>query len=133
MKNKLVEDWLIKAENDLETSKWIMKKDKPITDTAAFHCQQCVEKSLKAFLEFEKQSFKKNHNLTMLINSCSSVNSIFKTYDGEVSELIYYAINIRYPDDFFMPSIDDVKFAIKTASNIFLLVNNLIKGEKYLI
>ena len=43
--------WLIKADNDLVTARTMLGVDPPVTDTACFHAQQCVEKCLKAFLQ----------------------------------------------------------------------------------
>ncbi len=132
MKNKLVEYWLKRAKNDIDTSKWIMEKPVPITDTAAFHCQQCTEKSLKAYLEFKNKQISETHNLSVLLKDCSEINSLFLEYDISVSELIFYAVNIRYPDDFYMPTIEEVNEGIKTANSIYDLVNNLIDGTQLL-
>ncbi len=132
MKNRLVEDWLKRAKNDIDTSKWIMEKPIPITDTAAFHCQQCTEKSLKAYLEFCNKEINKTHNLSILLKDCADIEAIFLEYEIPVSELIFYAVNIRYPDDFYMPTIEEVDEGIKTANSIYDLVNNLIDGTQLL-
>jgi HEPN domain-containing protein len=54
MKNKqpvLFQEWIKKAQNDLESAK-ILYREKGPTDSLCFHCQQAVEKHLKAFLVF---------------------------------------------------------------------------------
>jgi HEPN domain-containing protein len=43
-------EWLRKAKNDVLSARILLSHSNPVTDTACFHCQQAVEKSLKAFL-----------------------------------------------------------------------------------
>ena len=45
-----VKEWLQKAKNDLLSARILLEHDPPVLDTACFHCQQTVEKGLKAFL-----------------------------------------------------------------------------------
>jgi HEPN domain-containing protein len=40
--------WLEKAENDLNTAQRVLEIEPMILDTACFHCQQSIEKCLKA-------------------------------------------------------------------------------------
>ncbi|MSU80013.1 MAG: HEPN domain-containing protein [Gemmataceae bacterium] len=43
-------EWIIKADNDLKNAAHTLKLgEEGPTDTVCFHCQQCVEKYLKAF------------------------------------------------------------------------------------
>lgn len=43
--------WLLKAEDDLRGATIDLGAEPPLLGDAAFHCQQAVEKSLKAFLD----------------------------------------------------------------------------------
>lgn len=45
-----VPSWLKKANIDLITVNWLVLIEPVILDTACFHCQQAIEKFLKAFL-----------------------------------------------------------------------------------
>ena len=45
-------EWLRKARNDLVSARILLAHGDPVTDTACFHCQQAVEKTLKAFLVY---------------------------------------------------------------------------------
>ena len=49
-KKLVIERWLIKADEDLRSAKNDLEDDPPITATACFHAQQCVEKCLKLFV-----------------------------------------------------------------------------------
>jgi len=53
--------WLLKAFNDYKTAERLIggTSDEIITDTLCFHCEQFVEKSLKAFLVSKKIDFKR--------------------------------------------------------------------------
>lgn len=65
--NEFVQKWILKAQSDFKTAKdEILMKD-PATDAICFHCQQSVEKYLKAFLTFYKIRVGKTHNLALLI------------------------------------------------------------------
>jgi HEPN domain-containing protein len=49
--HELTAEWVEKAENDYRTAVVVLEEiAEPIVDTACFHCQQCAEKYLKAFL-----------------------------------------------------------------------------------
>ncbi len=45
-----VKRWLEKADHDRRAAPLALAGEPPITDVAAFHCQQAVEKLLKAYL-----------------------------------------------------------------------------------
>ncbi|MDR2096834.1 MAG: HEPN domain-containing protein [Treponema sp.] len=47
---KQVEDWILLADKDLYAAEIIIKDDYPLTNIVAFHCQQAIEKYLKAYL-----------------------------------------------------------------------------------
>ena len=56
--------WLIKADHDLRSAKCLMEGEPPLLDTAVYHCQQAVEKSLKAFLALNAVPIQRVHILT---------------------------------------------------------------------
>ncbi len=43
-------EWLERAKEDLETGAFSLTADPPFVRSALFHCQQAVEKAMKAFL-----------------------------------------------------------------------------------
>ncbi|MCU0786065.1 MAG: HEPN domain-containing protein [Verrucomicrobia bacterium] len=70
----LTRDWIRKAENDFKVAVQVMGRRKdPVPDAVCFHCQQCVEKYLKARLVEAGLSFPKSHDLFLLVNLVGAV------------------------------------------------------------
>lgn len=114
----LVEQWIKIAERDLLTAKQGLEADEVITDTICFHCQQAAEKYLKAFLVKKQIEFTKTHNIMSLLNLCSSDDNSFKEELSEADNLTDYAVEIRYPDDWYEPTIEETKLAYESALKI---------------
>jgi HEPN domain-containing protein len=64
----LVEQWISKAELDYEAGSRLVNQAGPLREIVAFHCQQAVEKYLKAFLVRHQVEFPKTHNLEQLLD-----------------------------------------------------------------
>lgn len=94
-----VAEWLEKAREDLAAARRLLEPTPtPIPAPAAFHCQQCAEKALKAALVSQDVEFRKVHNLTYLMDLCEEAK-ILETEDlrEEVSRLAPFAVDERYP------------------------------------
>ena len=63
---KQVEDWIQLADKDLCAAEIILKNEYPLTNIVAFHCQQTIEKYLKAFLIEKDIPVIKTHDLIKL-------------------------------------------------------------------
>jgi len=59
MKEKVeeIKQWIIKGDHDLGTAKITYLNIPEYLDTVTFHCQQAVEKYLKAYLIFYSKTF----------------------------------------------------------------------------
>jgi HEPN domain-containing protein len=118
-----IEKWIIKAVNDLKVAEHELRQpaDEIVTDAICFHCQQGVEKQLKAYLASKNIDFGKTHNLEFLLERCLEIDHDFKEVD--VGNLSFYAVEIRYPDEFYIPSIAEAKecFSIASKDKDFLL------------
>lgn len=97
-------------------------------DVICFHCQQCVEKSLKAFLMFNETAFPKTHDLLILLNLCSNLDNNFNNFD--LSDFSGFGVDIRYDD--ISATIDETKNAFETAKSVMDYVKNYIEqnGEQ---
>ncbi|MEA1897867.1 MAG: HEPN domain-containing protein [Bacteroidota bacterium] len=91
-------------------------------DTVTFHCQQAVEKYLKAYLIFQSTTFRYSHDLIYLLDMVTQKDSDFNNLYDTVSELQGYAIEIRYPNETIFLSNDIVEKAMIIAKNVRELV-----------
>ena len=96
----LVGQWVAKAELDYRAAERLSKDPQPIREVAAFHCQQAVEKYIKAFLVRHQVEFPKTHNLTELLGLVHSVSPRLAASLEETEVLTPYGVEIRYPGDF---------------------------------
>ena len=102
--------------------KLAIKDEEPITDVICFHCQQAAEKYLKAYLISKNVDFGKTHNLEYLVKLCSEIDTEFENV--KVGDLSFYAVEVRYPDDFYMPTIDEAKESLKLAKELEVFIKN---------
>ena len=97
-KSKMVDLWLKKAGRDLRFSKAALTLEEQFFDEIVFHCQQSVEKSIKAFLTFHKEPFGKTHDIGELLLSVSKIDIELAKLLESSKILSKYAVAIRYPD-----------------------------------
>jgi HEPN domain-containing protein len=118
MIDEYVKKWLIKAHNDLKVAENLMKlsSEEAINEAICFHSQQAVEKFLKAYLITRNAEFGKTHNLEYLLELCVKKDDEFKGI--EVGNLSFYAVEVRYPDEFYIPSIDEAKECLMIARKV---------------
>ena len=91
-------EWLKKAENDFKVASQILGRRKDIVpDAACFHCQQCVEKYLKARLLEAGIAFPRTHDLLQLLNLCLQAEPLWSAYAKVVDGMTDYAVDFRYP------------------------------------
>lgn len=121
----IVSQWLIKGDNDLRTAEYGLGADEPITDTICFHCQQAVEKYLKMYLVSKGDEPVITHNISILVTSCVRYEPVFKEL-GKYDFLTGYAVSLRYPDDFYMPEVDEAREALAAAKEVRAFVTGLM-------
>src|SRR5574340_828206 len=121
-RNKLIDNivlqWINIAERDLIVAEQGLKNDPVITEIVCFHCQQAAEKYLKAFLVKHQIEFLKTHSIMTLINLCSKVDSSFKDKLSHADVLTDYAVEIRYPDEWYEPTMEEAKEAYELALEV---------------
>ncbi|MFQ5419161.1 MAG: HEPN domain-containing protein [Anaerolineae bacterium] len=115
-----VQMWLDKAQSDLQTAEIILAAptESPPLDTVCFHCQQASEKFIKAFLIFHGKPFPFTHNLADLVAICMQVDLAFAAIQRKAETLTPFAVEIRYPDDFYMPTREEAEEAFAIATEI---------------
>lgn len=118
--NDYINKWLEKAEHDMAAAKLLIEANPMILDVACFHCQQAVEKYLKAYLIFNNIIIKKTHSIDVLISECGLIDTEFSTIDFK--NLDEFAVDIRYPDHFLQPDLKETKDYYAIAIQIQKLV-----------
>ncbi len=123
---EIAKQWLAKAANDLLDADNNLKAEKVPFDTVCFHCQQAAEKLLKGYLVGKKQSYPITHDLFLILEKILPLNSNAEQLRDTLSILMPYAVEIRYPDDWFMPSEQDAKEARDAASKVLKWFENAL-------
>jgi len=116
-KDKLISEWIDKADHDLGSAKLIFLHIPKYFDTIAFHCQQAVEKYLKAILLFYDIEFQRLHNLVYLMDLLSRQIEIDEqTYDKAIL-LNGFSVQIRYPDQSVYLTKEELETSIHIAED----------------
>lgn len=118
-------EWIKKAENDFRAAEILLSDPDPPTDTICYHCQQSVEKHLKAFLTANEKDFIKTHDLDYLTKLCLKIEKNFENYQADIISLNKYAIESRYPADIpILYSIEEAKQAFETSKEIIRFIKS---------
>ena len=96
--NELTKEWVDKAEADFYSAQLLLHAGEyPLSEPACFHCQQCAEKYVKAFLTEQDIDFPRNHDLVRLLELCLTVDGSFERLGDHLRKLENYGVIIRYP------------------------------------
>ena len=134
MKKQIANEWLKLAKDDLDCIE-LIKEAKHLTNVIAFHSQQAIEKSLKAYLEFKNIKFSKIHSLERLFELSDLKLLLSEEEEELIIKLDKLYIDSRYPGDLGLlpegkPTIKDVIKFSNFANYIYELISMKIKGEK---
>ena len=92
--------WAQKAERDFKVACGLMRRwEAGFGDAACFHCQQSVEKYLKARLIEIGVTFPRTHDLSTLLGLLLSHDPLWQCFDVACQTLTKYAVDVRYPGD----------------------------------
>ena len=118
---KLVNEWILKAEGDFNSALRELRARKHTNyDAAGFHAQQCIEKYLKAILQFHNISFLKIHDLLTLSELCSDFFPEFSAYKKQIAYLNQFATLFRYPGE--SANKNQAKTAVDAMKNLRIIL-----------
>lgn len=100
-----IRQWISKAGDDLIVIDKLTQFEVVATSAVCFHCQQVVEKYLKAFLIAHGVEIRKTHNIEFLLAECEEFDSDFGLIDPK--DLNDFGVDIRYPGDIYSPTIEE--------------------------
>jgi HEPN domain-containing protein len=100
--DEYLQNWLYRAKEDIAVIDSLFITDPAFyASTICFHAQQAAEKFLKAFLVYHNVDFPRAHDVDFLLIECKKIDS--KDFDIDLGSLSDFGVNIRYPDDFYIP------------------------------
>jgi HEPN domain-containing protein len=96
MSATLPKQWLDIATEDLTVAHLVFEEEH-LAHTC-FLSQQCIEKSLKAYLISKANTYPRTHNLVILLNQCEMLEPTFSQFRAECITIDQYYVPTRYPD-----------------------------------
>lgn len=124
-------EWLEKALEDLTSARVLLANDPPVRDPACFHCQQTVERALKAFLVWHGVRFDRVHNLVYLLDLCERQDQGFTAVRQPAEALAPFAVEVRYPGGPPKVSAEEAAEALAAAEAVWSLVLQLLPEETH--
>ena len=123
----IVNEWLQIAYDDYDSALYLFenKLPKPL-EIICYHCQQSVEKSLKAFLCANGADVPKTHETGLLCHYCFDFDEYFRDFFGHCEDLEIYATGTRYPHQIEVTDLD-AKEALQQAAAIYDFVSERIR------
>lgn len=128
-KEREILNWLRKSHSDLGSARRLLDGPQLYLDTAVYHCQQAVEKVLKAFLTYHDLPFARTHDLTELVRLAAAVDPSFAAWNAVAQELTPYAVQFRYPGDVLEPEQYEAELALQHAAALLEFVLYLLPKE----
>jgi HEPN domain-containing protein len=126
MSGEYLKEWINKAEEDYEVAVVLSRRRKrPTPNAVSFHCQQCAEKYLKAYLVQVDVKFPKTHDLLELHKLCVSVEPTYELIGDLLDSLNPYAVEYRYPGEDI--SVDEAKDAVKIMKEVRRFIRGLLE------
>jgi HEPN domain-containing protein len=118
-KFEAIQSWLTKARQDMDAAIWLLESPIGLFGAVGFHCQQAVEKALKAYLTWLDCSFEKTHSLVVLVGMCLDTDPNFEDLRVAAVTLTPYAVITRYPGDLPVISLEEANTAIELAHGAY--------------
>jgi HEPN domain-containing protein len=127
---ELVRQWLERANADLRAAT-VLAADPSLSSEACFHCQQAVEKALKAYLTFKGSEFEYVHAIAYLTDLCAEQDDGFDRFRDLAEPLTRYAVGFRYPRSSSDPNPRETKDALVVAEQICRFVLDRLPPQVY--
>lgn len=127
--NEAVRQWLDKALSDRKTIEILIKDIEPPVDSVCFHCQQYIEKLLKAVITKHGQEVQKTHDIRKLAEAVDSFVPGLTELIDTADRLTIYGVEIRYPAKFTTITPQKAQEAVEIAETIGKILLKYL-GEK---
>ena len=98
---ELVRQWKEKAQNDWTAVEILLDSEQCPAEAVCFHCQQFVEKLLKALLTQHSIEAPKTHDLRRLIQLAEPMAPELSALSEPSDKLTIHGVETRYPGDWY--------------------------------
>jgi HEPN domain-containing protein len=106
---KLTLEWVQKAEADYRAAEGLLSLASPDPDPVCYHCWQCAEKYLKAYLTEGDIKFPRTHDLLELQALGLGRDTDFEVLTKDLYLITDYSVDVRYPGR--TPTLDEAQAA----------------------
>lgn len=110
-----VRQWRVKAQSDWDAVEILTASKRCPADTVCFHCQQFVEKLLKALLTRHGIEAPKTHDLRRLIQLALPFVPELSLLADVSDELTVHGVETRYPGEFRQIKKSEMKRVVELA------------------
>jgi HEPN domain-containing protein len=124
-----VREWVERATEDLREAQHDLVAQPPLLRGAVFHCQQAVEKTLKAFLTAQEEPFRRTHDLDELGTAAVAHALSLEPLVESAIDLTPYAWRFRYPGTAAAPTVEEAERALAIARRVCEVVFALLPEE----
>lgn len=128
-KIEYIKNWLYRGNEDIAVIESLVKAGiENYTSTICFHAQQASEKFLKTFLVYHDVDYPRTHDLDYLLQECQKINEeAFQNIN--LQSLSDFGVSVRYPDDFYIPSVSEAIEYSQVAKEIREIVERLVTPD----
>lgn len=120
-----ITQWLTVAESDFHAYSMLALGESPPAIAVCFHCQQYIEKLLKAVLTLNGEEVPKTHDIRSLGIAASKYFPDIRTHIDDVADLTIYGVETRYPAVIEI-SDSEMKWAVKVATETGALLKKYL-------
>jgi HEPN domain-containing protein len=98
-------------------------------ENVLFHCQQAAEKSLKGYLAWRNQPFRRTHDLEELVKQCADLADDFSVLTTAAGVLTQFGVDPRYPGFAAEATPEEMAQALRLADEIVSFVLERLPPE----
>lgn len=121
--NRLITEWIDLAEEDYRSlEREFRVRRSPSYSVVCFHCQQCVEKYMKAMLVSLQIEPPRTHNLVSMLDMIVPFQPLWESDRLSFQELLPYSVRARYGG--IVCTRDDAKSAVQCCRHLRKLIRN---------
>jgi HEPN domain-containing protein len=115
---ELVRQWKEKAQSDWTAVEILLIHEQCPAEAVCFHCQQFVEKLLKALLSRHGIEAPKTHDLRRLIQLAESFVPDVSQFSDASDKLTVHGVETRYPGDSYPVSSEEMDEVVQISRAI---------------